>query len=88
MKIQRVFEKRSRVRGLVMQWEGISTQCICGTPHEPFEISVFGLKLFVIYKGVFIYNYVCLRGKWVFFIAFVRVSRPFAYISNEGIKTP
>ena len=66
-----------------MQWEGISTQYICGTPQEPFEISVFWFRLFVIYKGVFIYNYVCLRGKKrVFIIAFVRVSRPFAYVSN------
>ena len=37
----RFFEKRFRVQGLVIQWEGISTQCICGTPQEPFEISIF-----------------------------------------------
>ena len=25
-----------RVRGLVMKWEGVSTQNICGIPQEPF----------------------------------------------------
>ena len=50
MKIQCIFEKRSRVWGLVMQWEGISTQCICGTPQEPFKIYV--LKIVCLIKMV------------------------------------
>ena len=45
------FWNRSRVPGLVMQWEGISTQCICGTPQEPFIISIFWLKWFVLAKN-------------------------------------
>ena len=48
------FEKRSRVRGLVIQWEGISTQCICGTPQEPFEISVFWLEIVCLIKMVYL----------------------------------
>ena len=46
------FWKRSRVWGLVIQWEGISTQCICGTPQEPFEISVFLVKIVCLIKMV------------------------------------
>ena len=46
------FCKRSKVWGLVMQWEGISIQCICGTPQEPFVISVFWLKFVCLIKMV------------------------------------
>ena len=34
-------------KGLVMKWEGASTQNICGTPREPFEkFTLFSLKRF------------------------------------------
>ena len=31
------FLKEIESSGLVIQWEGINIQCICGTPQEPFE---------------------------------------------------
>ena len=63
------FEKRSRVRGLVIQWEGISTQCICGTPQEPFEISVFWFKI------VYLIKMIRLAKRWVW-TRFLKIRRP------------
>ena len=72
---------RERVRESVIRGEGISTPHIRCIQRDPFCLFVL--------KGVFIYNYAYLRGNERFFIiAFVRVSRPFAYVSNEGIRTP
>ena len=44
--------KRSKVQGLVIQREGISTQCICGTPQEPFEISILVEIVCLVKMGV------------------------------------
>ena len=76
-----VLRQRERVRESVMRGEGISTPHIRCTQWDLFCLFVL--------KGVFIYNYACKKGDgWFLIIAFVRVSRPFAYVSNEGIKTP
>ena len=76
-----VLRTRERVRESVIRGEGISTPRIRCTQQDPFCLFVL--------KGVFIYNHACLRGnKRFLIIAFVRVSRPFAYVSNEGNRTP
>jgi hypothetical protein len=41
-----------RVRGLVMKWEGVSTQNICGIPQEPFVYLCKKNKLLLFAKRV------------------------------------
>ena len=62
MKIQCVFERDQEFEGWLYNEEVLAPNASAYSAGTFWNIC-FWFKLFFIYKGVFIYNYVCLRGK-------------------------